>query len=397
MKKLFLPLAVTLLAGYASSALAQSEEDKARAKIAAEKKQAGEATEGEEEATLEMSRGGVVDLAFGANLDKLGTPCHRDEPSGCAVHTAALDLDSKTVKAVSLLDRHESMGTWFPTWHPSGDFVIFEQVQWKGDQANVIIATRTDNRSRSLLSEKGRFPSVNTDGSRIIWSLPTSSGGVLMGDIKVGESGGMVIQNDRNITEGRVKGSHHGEDAQFVPGTDQIVFHQKGDNTMSGVISYKDGDPKFPSEKLQGCGHTAVAPDGKSFICGLSSGAGTYLSKRKEDGSWTEMDLIFPALTQADYASANKLYGDAKCDRLLMSYPEFCATGDRLIASGQCATTAADGSATINFSRLLLIEFDPNDNTVPAQMTDLSSLIEADAGIDEGKSQAVTAACRVRK
>lgn len=401
MKRVLLPLSMILLSSYAAEARAGAEEDAARARIAAERKRAegaGEAGDAEDtdDATLEMSRGGVVDLAFGSNLDKLGTACHRDEPSGCAIYTATLDLDNKTVKGVRLLDRHESMGTWFPTWYPTGEFVIFEQVQWKGEQTNVIIATRTDNHSRSLLTEKGRFPSVNSDGSRLLWSLPTSSGGVLMGDIKIGEKGGMVIQNERNLTEDRVAGKHHGEDAQFVPGTDQIVFHQKGDNTMSGVISYKDGAPRFPSEALHGCGHTAVSPDGDRFICGLSSGGGTYQSIRKADGSWTEMEPIFPALTQSDYAAANPAYGDEKCDRLLMSYPEFCATTDRLIASGQCATTEADGGATIQFSRLLLIEFDPDDSSTPAQITDLSSLIEAAANAAPGSSQAVTASCRVR-
>ena len=376
----------------AGEAAGKSADDKS-ADDSAKKAEGEEGEEGEEEAALKVSPGGKVDLAFSANLDKLGTACHRDEPAGCAIHTAVLDLDGKTISGVKLLDRHKEMGTWFPTWYPTGSHVIFEQVQWAGGQTNVLVATKVSDSSRSLLVEKGRFPSVNTDGSRLVWSLPTSAGGILIADVKIGDKGGMAINNAKNFSDDRVSGSHHGEDAQFVPGSDAVVFHQKGDNTKSGVIGIKDGNPKFPSEKLQGCGHTAVSPDGSAFICGLSSGEGTYMAKRTPDGGWSEMDRIFPALTQADYASASTLYAGDQCDRILMSYPEFCATSDRLIASGQCATTDASGAAKINFSRLLLIEFDPSDNETTAELTDLSALIESSESLANGKSQAVTAAC----
>jgi hypothetical protein len=334
-----------------------------------------------------------VDLLFAANLDKLDTACHRDEPAGCAIHRATLNIDTGAVSSVRVVDRHESMGTWFPVWMPGGDYMLFEQLDWSANK-NLLMARHFDSGTRTKLTEYARFPSVNDDGSLVIWSSSNHEGGIKIADFTAGQSGAAVLNNTRNLSD-KIGGEHKGTDAQFIPGMRAVAFHQKGDNTQSGILPLDEGGPTYTTADIDGCGHTAVSPDGKAFICGLSSGPGIYVSHREGD-KWNKADVAWPEIQPEDVAAASEYYQGDKCERILLSYPEFCGSSDRLLASVQCASVDDTGHATIQFSRLFLVAIDINDNTVPAHLIDLNAKFEEASGIGAGKSMAVTATCHAK-
>lgn len=296
------------------------------------------------------SRAEEIELVFAANLDDEGG-CHRDDPRGADLYRCSFDLKTRTARSLKRLSEDRGNAEWFPSLSADGTLIAFNSTNLErrrpdGNRVEIIAA----DSGRSLASlEAARFPCFSGDGGRLAYSS-NDHGEKRLCVVPVVRRDGVVTLGAPSVVADRRVQNDVVEDPAFFPDGKRIAFHRKGRATGVGAaVIGIDGSRFTPISEMNGAGHVAVNPDGKTIVWSRSQ-TGSLEITQEMGGRWSApVPLSIPTQPSAFSALDGRLGASVSVAHTYLSW----VAPDLLLVSSQ----GADGDRRFTCSRLFLLKF----------------------------------------
>ena len=254
-----------------------------------------------------VCRADRLELYFSSNLADTSKGCHRDDPLGCGLWYAAIDLPAKgfpTLTACApkvrelqqIFAPNDGWARWFPTVAQDEHGVrtiAYNKTDAAGslhDRNRVVVTTLTGphtipdpNRVRSIRG--ARFPDLNATGTRLTYTQYSTTGeSNIMTSLVRGSA--IPAAGPNQVSNKQILYAGDALDSSFVPtfgAKDCLIYHRPSADVpaggMQGMLACGTRSKYWPSidNNTSGrCGHFAATADGNWVSCSNSSGIERY-------------------------------------------------------------------------------------------------------------------------